>query len=80
MRTIAEWLLFREAAATEFWVLDGAGDVAISIDEIHCAGNANRSTIGIDKSLHILTHGYGLIEIVAKRLRARWVAKLRHCL
>lgn len=32
MRTIAERLLFREAAAAEFRVLDCAGDVAIGVD------------------------------------------------
>jgi len=68
MRTVAERLIFREATPTELRVFDGAGDIAISIDEIHCAGNTNRSTIGIDKYLCVLCHGYGLIEIVAKRL------------
>ena len=41
MRTIAERLLFREAAAAELWVFNGAGDVAISIDEVHRAGDAD---------------------------------------
>jgi hypothetical protein len=80
MRPIAERLLLREATSAELWVFDGAGDIAIGIDEFHRTCYANRSALGIDKSFHILTHGYGLIEIVAKSLRTRWVAKLRHCL
>ena len=39
MRAIAERLLFRAAATTELRVLDCAGDIAISIDEIHSAGD-----------------------------------------
>ncbi len=54
MRTIAEGLLLRKAAATELWVLDGAGDIAISIDEIHGSRNADRSALGVDESLHAL--------------------------
>ncbi len=56
MRAIAERLLFREAAATELRVLDGAGDVAICIDEIHNPRNANRSALGIYESLNVLAH------------------------
>ncbi len=41
MRTIAERLIFREAAATELGVFDGAGDIAISIYEFDCACDAN---------------------------------------
>ena len=41
MRAIAEGLLFREAAATELWVFDGADDISISIDEFDCACDAN---------------------------------------
>ena len=41
MRAIAERLIFREAAATELWVLNGAGDIAISIDEINCSCDAD---------------------------------------
>ena len=54
MRTITERLLFREAAATEFWVLYGAGDIAISIDEVHGARNADRSALGVHESFHAL--------------------------
>lgn len=41
MRAIAERLLFREAASTELRVLNGAGDFAISIDEIHSSGDTD---------------------------------------
>ena len=41
MRAIAERLIFREAAATELRVFNGAGDVAISIDEIHGSGDTD---------------------------------------
>ena len=41
MRAIAERLIFREATATEFWVFYRAGDVAFSIDEVHCSGDAD---------------------------------------
>ena len=54
MRTVAEWLIFRETAATELWVFDGAGDIAISIDEIHGSRDADRSALGVDESLHAL--------------------------
>ena len=82
MRAIAERLIFREATSTELWVLDGAGDIAICINEIHCASNTDRPTLGIDKGLSVIAHLFtvGLIEIVAKCLRTRWVAQLRHCL
>jgi len=74
MRTIAEWLLLREAASAELRVLNCAGDIAIRIDEIHSACNSDRSTLRINESFDlinvgIVTHGYGLIEIVAKCLR-----------
>ncbi len=69
MRTVAEWLLLREAASAEFRVLNSACDIAISINEIDSACNANRPTLGIDESFHILRHVYGLVEVIAKRLR-----------
>ena len=74
MRTIAERLIFREAAATELGVFDGAGDIAISIDEFDCAGDADRTTFWVYESLDRIGllafgHGYDLIEIVAKCLR-----------
>ncbi len=53
MRTVAEGLIFREAAATELWVLDGAGDIAIGIDKVHCSGDANRSALRIDENLDV---------------------------
>ena len=41
MRTIAEWLIFREAATAELRVFNGAGDVAISIDKVHRSGDTD---------------------------------------
>lgn len=41
MGPVAERLLFREATAAELWVFDSTGDIAISIDEINCSGDAN---------------------------------------
>ena len=72
MRPIAERLIFREAATTELWVFDGAGDIAISIDEVHGSRDADRSALGIDEDFDVLSHG--LVEIIAERLRTRWVA------
>ena len=73
MRAVAEGLILREATAAEFWVFDGAGDIAISIDEIHGASDADRSALGINEDLCVLriviAHGHGLVEIVAERLR-----------
>ena len=54
MRAIAEGLLFREAAATELWVFDGADDISISIDEIHVSRDANRSALWVNEGLHAL--------------------------
>ena len=51
MRTIAEGLIFREATATEFRVLDCVGDIAIGIDEFDCAGDADRSAFWVYESL-----------------------------
>lgn len=51
MRTIAERLIFREAAATELGVFDSVGDIAICIDELDCAGDADRSAFRIYESL-----------------------------
>lgn len=51
MRAVAEWLLLREATTAEFRVFNGAGDVAISIDEIHSARDADRSALGINEDL-----------------------------
>lgn len=76
MRAIAERLLFGEAASTELWVFDGVCEVAICIDEINRARNADGSALGIDEDLCVLAHAYGLIEIIAKCLRTRWVAQL----
>lgn len=74
MRAVAEGLIFREAAAAEFWVLERAGDIAISIYEFDSPSNADRSAFWVYESLDRISwlafrHGYGLIEIVAKRLR-----------
>ena len=54
MRTIAEGLLLREATTAEFWVLNCAGDIAFSIDEIHGSRDADRSALWIDESFHAL--------------------------
>ena len=41
MRSIAERLIFREAAPAELWILNDAGDVAVSIDEFDSSGDAD---------------------------------------
>ena len=66
MRPVAERLIFREVAATELWVFDGAGDIAISIDEVHGSCDADRAALRINEYLDVLTHG--LVEVIAKRL------------
>lgn len=66
MRPVAERLIFREAATTELRVFDGAGDIAISIDEVHCSCDADRSALRINEYLDVLSHG--LVEVIAKRL------------
>lgn len=73
MRTIAERLIFREAAATELGVFDSVGDIAIGIDEFDRAGDADGSAFWVYESLNriywlALCHRYDLIEIVAKCL------------
>ena len=85
MRSVAERLLLREATPTELWILNCAGDIAISIDKLNYSSDADRSALRINEGLHLINvefvaHGYGLIEIVAQRLRTRWVTKLRHSL
>ncbi len=52
MRAITERLIFREAAATEFGILERVSDIAISIDEIDCSSDADRTALGIYKGLH----------------------------
>lgn len=54
MRTVAEGLLFREATTAEFWVLDGADDVAIGINKIHRSRDSDGSALGIHESFHVL--------------------------
>lgn len=54
MRTIAERLLFREATSTELGIFDGAGDIAITINEIHCSRDADRSALGINEGLYAI--------------------------
>ncbi len=56
MRGIAERHIFCKAAATKLWILHRADDVAISIDEVHCAGNADRSTLRIDEDFNVIAH------------------------
>ncbi len=58
MRTIAEGLLLREATTAEFWVLNGAGDIAISIDEVHCSRDADRSALRINEYLDVFGHSF----------------------
>ena len=41
MRPVAEWLLLRETAPAELRVLNGAGDIAISIDELNRSCDAD---------------------------------------
>ena len=41
MRAITEGLLFREATAAEFGVLDCAGDIAIGVYEVDCSCDAD---------------------------------------
>ncbi len=74
MRAIAVRLIIREAAPAEFWVLDSVGDIAIGIDEVDCASDADGSAFRVYKSPDRISwlafrHGYGLIEIVAQSLR-----------
>ncbi len=74
MGPVAERLLFREATAAELRIFDSTGDLSISIDELQSASNSDRSALGINERLHlinvyIVTHGYGLVEVIAKRLR-----------
>lgn len=66
MRPVAERLIFREAAPAKLWVLDSAGDIAISIDEIHGSCDADRSALRIDEYFDVLRHG--LVEVIAKGL------------
>ena len=66
MRPVAERLIFREAATTELWVFNGAGDIAFCIDKVHCSCDADRSALRIDEYLDVLSHG--LVEVIAKRL------------
>lgn len=51
MRTIAERLIFREAAATELGILNRAGDIAIGINEFDCASDADGSAFWVYESL-----------------------------
>ena len=74
MGPVAERLLFREATAAELRIFDSTGDLSISIDELHSASNSDRSALGINESfnlinVYIVAHGYGLVEVIAKRLR-----------
>ena len=41
MRAVTERLIFREATATELGIVDSVSDIAISIDELDCAGDAD---------------------------------------
>lgn len=41
MRTIAERLIFREATTTELGIFDSVCDIAIGIDELDCADDAD---------------------------------------
>ena len=56
MRPVAEGLIFREATTAELWVLHCADDIAVSINEVHSAGNSNRSALGINEYLDVLCH------------------------
>ena len=56
MRTIAKRLLFREAAATELWIFNSAGDVAIGIDEVDSSSDANGSALWINEYLDPISH------------------------
>jgi hypothetical protein len=74
MRTITERLIFREAATAELGIFNGACDIAICVNEVNCSGDADGSAFWVYESLDRIywlafRHGYGLIEIVAKRLR-----------
>lgn len=51
MRTIAERLIFREATAAEFRVLDCVREIAIGIDKFDCAGDADGSAFWVYESL-----------------------------
>lgn len=54
MRAIAERLIFREPTTAELRVFNDAGDIAISVDEIHGSRDTDRSALRIDESFHAL--------------------------
>ncbi len=56
MRSIAVWLLFREATTAELRVLKSLNQISLGIDHIHGSSNANRTALGIDEDLWI-SHG-----------------------
>lgn len=56
MRTVAEWFVLGEATTAEFWVFNGASDVAIGINEVDCSCDANGSALRIYEDLDILAH------------------------
>ena len=56
MRTVAEWLICREATTAELWVLNGAGDISFGIDKVDRSSDANRSALGINKCLDVIGH------------------------
>ena len=53
MRSIAIWLLFREATTAEFWILSHLDEVSLGIDHIHGSGNSDRTALRVDEDLWI---------------------------
>jgi len=41
MRSVAVWLLFREATTTKLWVLSLLNQISLGIDHIHGSGTRN---------------------------------------
>ena len=56
MRSIAPWLILREAAATEFEIGLSLQHIAIGIDKISRSGKSNRPALGVDEDFRVLTH------------------------
>ena len=67
MRSIAVWLLFREATTAELRVLSRLDEISFSIDHIHGSGNSDGTALWIDENLWI-SHGVTpvLIEVIAQ--------------
>ena len=56
MRSIAVWLLLREATSTELRVFTSLDEISVGVDHVHGSGNSDRTALGIDEDLWI-SHG-----------------------